>query len=82
MYQYPSIATYETKIRIFQYKLLNNVPYLNKKYFISVQSPSLNVLLVNYIMKLRSIFFMNVLMHKIFGTNFDYIFQKKLHYQF
>ena len=25
---------------------------------------------------------MNARMHKIYGTNFDYIFQKKLHYQF
>ena len=29
----PRIVTYETKIRIFQYKLLNNVLYLNKKLF-------------------------------------------------
>ena len=29
----PRIATLETKIRIFQYKLLNNVLYLNKKLF-------------------------------------------------
>ena len=26
--------------------------------------------------------FMNALMHKIYGTNFHYIFQRKLHYQF
>ena len=30
----------------------------------------------------RSIFFMNALMHKIYGINLDYIFQKMLHYQF
>ena len=29
----PRIATLETKIHIFQYKLLNNVLYLNKKLF-------------------------------------------------
>ena len=29
-----------------------------------------------------SIFFMNALMHKIYGTNLNYIFQKKLYYQF
>ena len=29
----PRIATFKTKIRIFQYKLLNNVVYLNKKLF-------------------------------------------------
>ena len=26
--------------------------------------------------------FMNALMHKIYGTNFDYMFQKNLHYKF
>ena len=31
IYRIPHIATLETKIRIFQYKLLNNVLYLNKK---------------------------------------------------
>ena len=36
IYKITRIATYETKIRIFQYKLLNNVPYLNKKYLILV----------------------------------------------
>ena len=29
----PCIATYDAKILIFQYKQLNNVPYLNKKLF-------------------------------------------------
>ena len=33
IYAIPCIATYETKIRIFQCKLLNNVLYLNKKLF-------------------------------------------------
>ena len=33
IYRIPRIATLETKIRIFQYKLLNNVLYLNKKLF-------------------------------------------------
>ena len=33
IYRIPRIATYETKIRIFQYKVLNNVLYLNKKLF-------------------------------------------------
>ena len=31
IYKLPRIATYDVKIRIFQYKLLNNVLYLNKK---------------------------------------------------
>ena len=33
IYRIPRIATFETKIRIFQYKVLNNVLYLNKKVF-------------------------------------------------
>ena len=33
IYRIPRIATLETKIHIFQYKLLNNVLYLNKKLF-------------------------------------------------
>ena len=32
-YKLPRIATYYAKIRIFQYKLLNNVPYVNKNLF-------------------------------------------------
>ena len=31
IYKLPRIATYDVKIRIFQYKLLNNVLYLNKR---------------------------------------------------
>ena len=33
IYRIPCIATFERKICIFQYKLLNNVLYLNKKLF-------------------------------------------------
>ena len=33
IYRIPRIATLETKIRIFQYKLLNNVLYLHEKLF-------------------------------------------------
>ena len=33
IYRIPCIATLETKVCIFQYKLLNNVLYLNKKLF-------------------------------------------------
>ena len=33
IYRMPRIATFETKIRVFQYKLLNNLLYLNKKLF-------------------------------------------------
>ena len=33
IYRIPRMAILETKIRIFQYKLLNNILYLNKKLF-------------------------------------------------
>ena len=33
IYTIPRIATFETKSHVFQYKLLNNVLYLNKKLF-------------------------------------------------
>ena len=36
IYKLPRIATYDAKIRIFQYKFLNNVLYLNKNFFILV----------------------------------------------
>ena len=71
------IVAYETKIRIFQYQLLNNYYILIKSYFISVKSPSLNIPSVNYMMRHRSIFFTNALMHKIYGTSYDDIFQKE-----
>ena len=82
IYRIPRIATLETKIRIFQYKLLNNVPYRNKKVFQVGIFPSLNVPSVSYMMKHRTTIFMNAGTHKTYGTNFHYIFQKKLHYQF
>ena len=47
---------------------------LIKSYFISVSSPSLTVPSVHYMMKHRKIFFMNALLHKLYGTNFDYIY--------
>ena len=86
IYRILRIATLET-LRIFQYKLLNNVLYLSKKLFqffisalfelydglSSVKFPSLNVRFVSYMMKHRIIFFMNARMLKIYETNFDYI---------
>ena len=33
IYKLPCVVTYDAKSRIFQYKLLNNVLYLNKKLF-------------------------------------------------
>ena len=55
---------------------------LIKSYFSLVKFPSLNVPSASYMMKYRTIFFTNARMQKIYGTDFDYIFQKKLHYQF
>ena len=50
-------------------------------YYILIKSYFHNVPSVSYMMKYHTIFFMNALMHKSYGTSFDYIFQKKLHYQ-
>ena len=50
---------------------------MSYRYNLPVNVPS-----VSDMMKHPSIFFMNARMPKIYGTNFDYIFQKKLHYQF
>ena len=81
IYRIPRIATFETKICIFQHKLFNNVIYLNKKLFhFGIISQSRCSFCELYGKK--PIFFMNALMHKIYGTNFDYTFQKKLYYQF
>ena len=33
---------------------------------------------MSYMIKYRTIFFMNARMHKMYGTDFDYIFQKKV----
>ena len=72
-------ATLETKIQIFQYKFLNNILYLNKKLFhfgiISQSKCSFCKLLYDETPQHP---FYTTLMHKIYGTNFNYIFQKKV----
>ena len=81
IFRIPRIATSETKIRILQYKLLNNVLYFNKKLLhFGIISQS-NCSFCKLYGEAAQHFFMNALMHKIYGTNCDYIFQKKLHYQ-
>ena len=52
VYRIPHIATYETKIRIFLYKLHNK-----KRFHFGIITQ-----FINYIKKHRSIFFMNALM--------------------
>ena len=81
VYRITRIASYETKIRLFNHKLLKDVLYLNKKlfYFGIISQSQCSFC---YMMKHCSIFFMNVLIQNIYGTNFDYILQKKLHYHF
>ena len=72
--------TYETKTRIFQCKLLNNVLYYNKNIFhFGIISQSKRSFCELYD-KTPQLLFINVLICKIYGTNFDYIFQKELHY--
>ena len=82
IYMIPHIATLEMKIRIFQYKLLNNVLYLNKNLFqFSIISGSKCSFCKLYDETPYHIY-TNARMHKIYRIDFVYIFQKKLHYQF
>ena len=76
IYRIPHFATLEIKICIFQYKLLNSVLYLNKKLF---QFGIISQSKCSFCKLYDTIFFMNARIH---GTIVDYIFQKKLHYQF
>ena len=93
IYRIPRIATYKTAIRIFQYKLLNNILYLIKKLFhfgiISqdhcpfcevYEGTSQHLLYECTCMELMELI-LNFL-YLIYGTNFGHIFQKKLYYQF
>ena len=81
IYRLSRIATLETKIRIFQYKLLNNVLYLNKKLFrFGIISRS-KCSFCELHDETPHICFMNARMHKMYGTDFDSIFQKKWHCQ-
>ena len=73
IYRLPRIATFNSKMGIFQKKLLNNVLYLNKTFLILVWYPNPNF---------QSAFFMNAFIHNMYGTVFSYIYQKKLHYSF
>ena len=83
IYRAPHIATFETKIRIFQYKLLNNALYLSKKLFhFGIISQSKCSFFELYDEIPQHIFYeCTYAQNVIYGTNFDYIFQKKLHYQ-
>ena len=82
IYRIPCIAAFETKIRIFQYKFLNNVLYLNKKLVHFGIIPQSKCSFCQLYDETPQYLFLNAVMHKMYGTNFDYIFQKKLHYQF
>ena len=80
IYRIPHIDTHETKTRIFQCKLLNNVLYYNKNIFhFGIISQSKRSFCELYD-KTPQLLFINVLIYTIYGTNFDYIFQKELHY--
>ena len=81
IYRRPCFATYETKIYFFEYKLLYDVLYLNKKLFrFGIISQSKSSFCELHGETQQHFFFINALMHKIYGTNFGYIGQKKLHY--
>ena len=83
IYRIPRNATLETKIRNLQYNLLNNVLYLNKNLFqFGIISKSKCSFCEVYDETPHHVVPHNARMHKIYGTDFDYIFHKKLHYQF
>ena len=64
----------------FQYKLLNNVLYLNQKsYQFRIVSCSPSVIVM---MKHHCFYFMNVFLHEIYGSYLDYILQKKWIHQY
>ena len=63
-------ATANCHLRCFDYKIINNVLYMNKKHFSSVRLSILCVLCAILKLKQYSIFFINVQLLKSFGINF------------
>ena len=82
IYRIHHIARYETNIRIFQYKFLTNVLYLNKKLFhFGIISQSKCSLCELYDKSPQHPFH-ECAYAQNFWNHLDYIFQKKLHYEF
>ena len=71
-------ATANSYLRCFNYKIINNVLYLNKKLFHSVRLNLLCVLFIILKLKQHSIFFLNVQLLKFFGINFYYFLKQIL----
>ena len=67
IYILPRIATYDPYTRYFQYKVLNNVLYLNEKLFFFIYLKLLNALFVTKITKQSSISFVTALLQKRYG---------------
>ena len=64
IYVLPRIVTSDPYTRYFQYKVLNNVLYLNEKLFFLVYLKLLNALFVTKITKQLSIFFVTAFLQK------------------
>ena len=81
IYKLPRIATYDAKIRIFQYKLLKNVLYLNKKlfHFGIISQPKCSICEL-YDETPQNLFYECIYTQHL-RNHFNYTFQKKLHYQ-
>ena len=69
-------ATANSHLRSFNYKIINNVLYLNEKLFQlgNTQSPSCSFVIKK--LKQHSMFFINVQILKLFGTNFHYFLKQ------
>ena len=77
IYRIPRIATLELKIRIFQYKLLKNVPYITTKLSqFGIISQYLSS--ASYMMRHRTIFFYECTYAQNWWTKFDYISSEKV----
>ena len=67
IYMLPRLITYNTYMRSFQYKILKNALFLNKKRYTLEESHLLCVLFVIYTTKHLIIYFMNVIVLNAYG---------------
>ena len=67
IYMLPPLITYNACMRLFQYKILNNVLFLNKKLHTFGISHLLCDLFVIYTMEHLIIYFMNVIVLNAYG---------------
>ena len=75
IYMLPHLATYNTYMESFQYKLLNNVLFLNKKLHIFGIKSFHYVPSVTFETKQLYTYFMNVLILNAYGQSYFNIFK-------